>query len=82
MQGSDEMKKAPSLWRFLLGWRLIFAIIYVVGFFAARGFLPQNTVPVFSFENKSVPPNVTVADKETFDISSLISAAVKTTPEK
>ena len=76
------MKKALSLWRFLLGWRLIFAIIYVVGFFAARGFLPQNTVPVFSFENKSVPPNVTVADKETFDMASLISAAVKTTPEK
>lgn len=82
MQGSDEMKKAPSLWRFLLGWRLIFAIIYVVGFFAAKEVIPQNTVPVFSFENKSVPPNVTVADKETFDISNLISATVKTTLEK
>ena len=74
------MKKIPSRLKFFLGWRLVFAIIYVTGFYTAKTFIPETPAPVFS--ETSVFGNVTVVEKSAFDMDGLINDTMKTTPEK
>lgn len=67
--------------RFFVGWRLVFAIIYVVGFVFVKSSV-ERSATVTSAEPRDLPRNVVIADRDSLNIEELVKNTLVLSPEK